>query len=183
MSFDSRTSGVEQQLFATSVQGNILKIMLLSVLLLMLVFAQRFENNDVSLFVKKSQKHKTTMDYHTGGGTLFIPYWLLRNVTAGILKSSVQYSFFCAIHYSYANFAMDGDVGDLDCMVPRKAPRTSKQYGYGKYSLPEAGTCWVWKRSSKGMYSRFSVRDLSANREVCIVHFETAVKAASTVRG
>lgn len=78
---------------------------------------------------------------------------------------------------------MDGDVGDLDCMVPRKAPRTSKQYGYGKYSLPEAGTCWVWKRSSKGMYSRFSVRDLSANREVCIVHFETAVKAASTVRG
>lgn len=97
MSFDSRTSGVEQQLFATSVQGNILKIMLLSVLLLMLVFAQRFENNDVSLFVKKSQKHKTTMDYHTGGGTLFIPYWLLRNVTAGILKSSVQYSFFFAL--------------------------------------------------------------------------------------
>lgn len=94
VSFGSRTSGVEQQLFATSVQGNILKIMLLSVLLLMLVFAQRFENNDVSLFVKKSQKHKTTMDYHTGGGTLFIPYWLLRNVTAGILKSSVQHSFF-----------------------------------------------------------------------------------------
>ena len=78
---------------------------------------------------------------------------------------------------------MDDDADDPDCMVPRKAPRTPKQYGYGNYSLPEAGICWVWKRSSKGMYSGFSVRDLGANRDLCIVHFQTAVKAASTVRG
>lgn len=52
----------------------------------------------------------------------------------------------------------------------------------GQYALPESGVCWVWMRS-QGTYTGLSVRDISANRDLCTAAFRTPITAASTSRG
>ncbi len=72
---------------------------------------------------------------------------------------------------------MDDD--DPSLLNPVAARIHGKQ---GDYVLPRTGICWVWRRSG-GCYVGLCIKDMSANRDLCVTSFLNKVKSATTTRG